>query len=264
MEHLGIIGTGNMGGAMALGVKDLSEVSLYGFDPSKERIKSLGETCGLVPCEHLKELCEKSSYILLAVKPHLVPVVLKEIQEYLKPDTCLISIAAGVSINRLQKLSDNICPVVRVMPNTPALVGKGVFALCLDDERLSEANKIFVTDLLEHMGATYVLEERLFDAFTGLIGSGPAYVFHIMEGLIDAGVSLGLGRHESTEMVKGLFTGSAKIAEKTSLHITQLKEMVTSPGGTTIAGLNKLEKYGVKHALYKGVKAAHDKSRKLG
>jgi pyrroline-5-carboxylate reductase len=114
------------------------------------------------------------------------------------------------------------------------------------------------------MGATYVLEERLFDAFTGLIGSGPAYVFHIMEGLIDAGVSLGLGRHESTEMVKGLFTGSAKMAEKTSLHITQLKEMVTSPGGTTIAGLNKLEKYGVKHALYKGVKAAHDKSRKLG
>jgi pyrroline-5-carboxylate reductase len=191
-------------------------------------------------------------------------VVLKEIKEYLRPDTCLISIAAGVSMDRLRELTDNACPVVRVMPNTPALVGKGVFALCLDDDRLSAANRTFVTGLLEHMGATYVLEERLFDAFTGLIGSGPAYLFYVMEGLIDAGVSLGLGRQESTEMVKGLFTGSALMAEKSPMHITQLKEMVTSPGGTTIAGLNKLEKYGVKHALFKGVKAAHDRSRKLG
>jgi pyrroline-5-carboxylate reductase len=167
-------------------------------------------------------------------------------------------------MDRLRELTDNACPVVRVMPNTPALVGKGVFALCLDDDRLSAANRTFVTGLLEHMGATYVLEERLFDAFTGLIGSGPAYLFYVMEGLIDAGVSLGLGRQESTEMVKGLFTGSALMAEKSPMHITQLKEMVTSPGGTTIAGLNKLEKYGVKHALFKGVKAAHDRSRKLG
>ena len=253
-----------MGGAMALGAKDLQDVSLYGFDPSRERIESLRATCGLVPCVHLQELCEKSTYILLAVKPHLVSVVLADIREYLKPDTCLVSIAAGVTMERLRELSGDVCPVVRVMPNTPALVGKGVFALCLEDDRLTEANKKFVTDLLGHMGDAHVLEERLFDAFTGLIGSGPAYVFHLMEGLIDAGVTLGLARHQATEMVKGLFSGSAKMAETTDMHITQLKEMVTSPGGTTIAGLNQLEKRAVKHALYKAVRKAHDRSRELG
>ncbi len=253
-----------MGGAMALGAKDLPDVSLYGFDPSRERLESFEKSCGLCPCEDLRDLCERSTYILLAVKPHLVPVVLADIQEYLEPDTCLVSIAAGVTVDRLKELSKAVCPVVRVMPNTPALVGKGVFALCLDDDRLTDANKEFVTRFLGHMGSTHVLEERLFDAFTGLIGSGPAYLFYAMEGLVDAGVTLGLGRYEATEMVKGLFSGSSKMAETAGMHITQLKEMVTSPGGTTIAGLNQLEKRAVKHALYKGVKASHDKSRKLG
>jgi pyrroline-5-carboxylate reductase len=264
MEHLGIIGTGNMGGALAQGAGDLEHVTLYGFDPSRERLQALEESCGLIPCEHLKELCTQATTILVAVKPHLVPQVLEEMRAYLTPDTCLVSIAAGVTLERLKQWSNQICPVIRVMPNTPALVGQGVFAVCLEDERLTPAHKTFVMDLLNHMGSAYVLEERLFDAFTGLIGSGPAYVFHFMEGLIDAGVSLGLGRQQATDMVKGLLTGSAQMAATSAMHITQLKEMVTSPGGTTMAGLNQLEKHACKHALYKAVKAAYDRSRELG
>ncbi len=263
MKHLGIIGTGNMGGAIALGAKDRNDISLYGFDPSQDRLASLQASCGLIPCEHLEVLCERSDYLLLAVKPHLVPEILYALQPHLTSSTCLISIAAGVSMAQLKTWSGTICPVMRVMPNTPALVGKGVFALCLEDERVTEAQKEFVQDVLSRMGRVHVLEERLFDAFTALVGSGPAYVLYVMEGLIDAGVSLGLGRHEATDMVKGLFSGSSKMAEMTDKHITQLKEMVTSPGGTTIAGLNKLEQQAVKYALYKGVKAAHDRSKKL-
>jgi pyrroline-5-carboxylate reductase len=264
MEHLGIIGTGNMGGALAMGAGDLAEVTLYGFDPSSKRLESLRAACGLIPCAHPQEVCQRSTYVLLAVKPHLVPVVLADMREHLGPDTCLISIAAGVTMDRLKELTDHVCPVIRVMPNTPALVGQGVFAVCLEDEGLTEANTTFVMDLLNHMGSAYELEERLFDAFTGLIGSGPAYVFHFMEGLIDAGVSLGLGRQQATDMVKGLVTGSATMAATSEMHITRLKEMVTSPGGTTIAGLNELEKRACKHALYKAVKAAYDRSRELG
>ncbi len=264
MASLGIIGTGNMGGAIALGARDISDVKVYGYDPSQERLNALQESCGLIPCEHLEALCSKAEYLLLAVKPHLAASVLEEMKPYLKSSTCLVSIAAGVSLARLKAWSGNACPVIRVMPNTPALVGKGVFALCLEDEGLTTAQKDFVVSLLGQMGTTHVLEERLFDAFTALIGSGPAYVLYMMEGLVDAGVSLGLGRGEATAMVKGLFGGSSTMAEMTDKHITELKEMVTSPGGTTIAGLNKLEKYAVKHALFKAVKAAQDRSRKLG
>ncbi len=262
--NVGIIGTGNMGGAIALGVKNCSDLSLFGYDPSAEKLAELADSCGLIPCASPRVVCEQAEYIILAVKPNMVRAILEDIRSLLGAEQCLISIAAGVTLKTLCHCSKDACPVVRIMPNTPALVGAGVFGICCDHPLVQEKHRVFIQDLFGRMGRTHVLEERLFDAFTGLIGSGPAYVFHLMEGFIDAGVTLGLTRAQSTDMVKGLFTGSVKMAEESDLHITLLKEMVTSPGGTTIAGLNVLEKKAVKHALYKGVKAATDRSRELG
>ncbi|MFA6810019.1 MAG: pyrroline-5-carboxylate reductase [Desulfoplanes sp.] len=261
---LGIIGTGNMGTAIALGVKTFPELALFGYNPSEDKLEALAERSGLIPCASSLDVCEQSEYIVLAVKPNVIKSVLEEIKPALGPKKCLISIAAGVTLESLRSFSGDICPVVRIMPNTPALVGAGVFGVCFDHALVLDEHKAFILNLFGCMGKTHVLKETLFDAFTGLVGSGPAYVFYLMEGFIDAGVALGLTRAQSTDMVKGLFTGSAKMAEKSDLHITQLKEMVTSPGGTTVAGLNVFEEKAVKHALYKGVKASMDRSKELG
>ena len=262
--NLGIIGTGSMGGAIAHGARAFPDLALFGYNPSAAKMEALADTCGLIPCASPEDVCRKAEYVVLAVKPNMIGDVLEKIAPVLGPKKCLLSIAAGVSLERLRSLSGDVCPVVRVMPNTPLLVGAGVFGICFDHPAVQEEHRTFILDFFGRMGKPHVLKEHLFDAFTGLIGSGPAYVFHLMEGLIDAGVTLGLTRAQSTDMVKGLFTGSAKMAEKSDLHITQLKEMVTSPGGTTIAGLNVLEKEAVKHALYLGVKAAKDRSTELG
>ena len=261
---LGIIGTGNMGAAIALGAKTFPELALFGYNPSEDKLEALAERTGLIPCASSLDVCEQAEYVILAVKPNMIQSVLEEIKPVLGPKKCLISIAAGVTLESLRSFSGETCPVVRIMPNTPVLVGEGIFGVCFDHALVQDAHRTFILEFFGRMGKTHVLKESLFDAFTGLIGSGPAYVFYLMEGFIDAGVTLGLTRDQSTDMVKGLFTGSAKMAEVSGQHITQLKEMVTSPGGTTIAGLNAFEKRAVKHALYKGVKASMDRSKELG
>jgi pyrroline-5-carboxylate reductase len=150
------------------------------------------------------------------------------------------------------------------MPNTPAMVGQGVFAVCFDDPALTPAAKDFLQGLFRSLGQVHVLGEDRFDAFTAVAGSGPAYVFYFMEAIVEAGVTLGLTRAQSTEMVKKLFSGSAALAEETSMHLSELREMVTSPAGTTIAATNVLDLGAVRGKIVEAVKAASDRSREMG
>lgn len=261
MKTLGFIGLGHMGGAIAKGLAPTKMFELWGFDPNPQIAASLKDIMYL---RKSGQEAAQADFLLLAVKPQIMRSVLTDLAPAIKPETCIISIAAGITLEKLKEWSGNHCPVVRAMPNTPAMVGKGVYALCLDDKCLSTETKAVVTSLFAAIGQAHVLPERLFDAYTGLIGSGPAYVFAFMEALIDAGVTLGLDRNQATNMVKALLAGSVAMTEEMNEHLTTLKEMVTSPGGTTIAGLNALDEHRFRFAINQAVAASAKRSKELG
>ncbi|MGE4553100.1 MAG: pyrroline-5-carboxylate reductase, partial [Desulfovibrionaceae bacterium] len=231
---IGFIGLGNMGAAIVRGLRDLE---VWGIDLNAAHVQALKDDCGLHPAASVAELADHCDYLLLAVKPQHAEAVLKDLTPHLKPTHCLMSICAGLTVKRLKKWTDKTCPVVRYMPNTPAMVNQGVFALCLDDEDLTDAQKTFAKELVEPLGAVFPLPEKDFDAFTAVVGSGPAYVFYWMEACIEAAVNLGIARPQATQMVYGLFAGSTKLAQESDKHVSVLREMVTSPAGTTIKAL---------------------------
>lgn len=261
MKTLGFIGLGHMGGAIARGLASTKMFELWGFDPNPQIAAKLKDTVRLWDTG---QDVAQADFLLLAVKPQIMRSVLTGLAPAIKPETCIISIAAGITLEKLKAWSGGKNPVVRAMPNTPAMVGKGVYALCLDDDLLNENTKAVVTALFAGIGQAHVLPERLFDAYTGLIGSGPAYVFAFMEALIDAGVTLGLDRTQATNMVKGLLSGSVTMAEEMGEHLTTLREMVTSPGGTTIAGLNALDEHRFRFAVNQAISASAKRSKELG
>jgi pyrroline-5-carboxylate reductase len=261
---VGFLGTGSMGGAIAAGLANRSGMTLAGFDPDRDRLARLATQTGLRPFPSAAELTASSQYLLLAVKPQQVRSLLEEISPWLRPETCLISIAAGVPLSRLRQWSGGGCPVARVMPNTPALVGAGVFALCLDDPALSPVQKGFVLELFQGLGDVHVLVEKHFDPFTAVIGSGPAYVFYFMESLIEAAVTMGIPREDATAMVKGLFSGSARLSAQSELSLSELREMVCSPGGSTMAGLNHFDRMALRGSIIDAVLQAWKRNLELG
>ena len=261
MKRFGFIGLGNMGGAIARGLAASGNFELHGFDPSEAMC---GKNADIMAIHKTAaDVAQHSDFVLLAVKPQVMKPVLEGFATSVGPETCLVSIAAGITVAQLAAWSGGSCPVIRVMPNTPAMVGKGVYALCFDHDLVTEDLRATIFGAFDSIGKTHVLPERLFDAYTGLIGSGPAYVYAFMEGLIDAGVTLGLTRAQATDMITGLVGGCALMAEADGAHPTLLKEMVTSPGGTTIAGLNALDEHRFKFALSQAVQAAARRSREL-
>lgn len=262
MKRFGFIGLGNMGGAIAKGLAQAQRFCLHGFDPNADMCRKQAEIMTIHASA--RELVRNADYVLLAVKPQVMDQVLADLAPALTPETCLLSIAAGITLPQLIEWSGDVCPVVRIMPNTPAMVGKGVYALCFDHSRVEAEHQKVIQETFASIGQAHVLPEKFFDAYTGLIGSGPAYVFAFMEALIDAGLTLGLTRSQATVMVTGLVAGSALMAEAEGAHPTLLKEMVTSPGGTTIAGLNALDEHRFRFAVTQAVLAATRRSTELG
>jgi len=263
MTTVGFIGTGNMGGAIIKGLSPRQDLKLLGFNPSKDKLAALAQY-RLEAVNSSLELARRSDFILLAVKPHQVAAVLSEIEEELGKDKCVLSIAAGLKTESLREWCGDQCAIVRIMPNTPAMVGAGVFAICLEDQRLDAERAALVKEMFAGLGQVHVLPEKQFDAFTALAGSGPAYVFYFMEAVIEAGVTLGLTRVQATQMTKALFAGSAKLTEESDMHISVLREMVCSPGGTTIAALNVFDENAVRSAIVQGMKRCAERSKELG
>ena len=263
MNTIGFIGTGNMGGAIVRGLSARDDVRLLGYDLNKDSLDALAPF-GLEAVSTTLELARRSDYVLLAVKPHQVAAVLDEIQGELAKDKCVLSIAAGMRMDALREAAGSECAIVRIMPNTPAMVGAGVFALCLEDTRLDAERAALIKELFAGLGQVHVLPEKQFDAFTALAGSGPAYVFYFMEAVIEAGVTMGLTRAQSTEMTEALFAGSSKLASESDLHVSVLREMVCSPAGTTIAATNVFDEHAVRSAILKGVLRSKERSEELG
>ncbi|GAB6125413.1 pyrroline-5-carboxylate reductase [Humidesulfovibrio idahonensis] len=262
-QSVGFIGVGNMGSAIVTRLA-AHNIEVHGCDPNAERLSKLAQEIGLKMEATPADLVKNCRYVLLAMKPqHLAPVV-EEIAPLLTQEHCLLSIAAGVTQKRLMELSGSRCPVVRIMPNTPVLVGAGVFALCFDDPSLDAERRDFVRALIAPLGQVHELPEKLFDAFTSIAGCGPAYVFYVMDAVVEAGVNLGLPRAQTTEIVKALFSGSAKLAEEGGLHLAELREMVTSPAGSTIRATMHFDRMAMRGIIVDAVREAYDRNVELG
>ena len=265
MAKIGFIGGGQMAEALVRGIltaKVAKAREIFISEPQKERRDYLKKAYGVIIVSENKEILAKVETVILAVKPQVLAEVLTDIAPAVEERHLIISIAAGIPLSFLESRLPEGTRVIRVMPNTPALVLEGMSVLSpgasATEKDLDQAQQIFSA-----IGEALCLPEIYLDAVTGLSGSGPAYVFAFIEGLIDAGVRVGLPRPQAEKLVIQTVLGAARLAKETGKDPYQLKAMVTSPGGTTIAGLKEMEKAGFKGVLFEAVEAATRRSQEL-
>lgn len=263
---LGFIGAGNMAEAMIRGIVQNQLVPpdrILASDISGERREHISGTLHVETVRDNGSLVDQSNVIFLSVKPQAVPRVLNGIGPHMGPEKLLVSIVAGVPIKTLSAGMPEGPRIVRTMPNTPVTVMEGAMAIASDSPALPEDLETVET-LFGPLGSTVRIEEKLIDAVTGLSGSGPAYVFMVLEALADGGVKMGLPRDVAETLAAQTLMGSAKMFLETRMNPAELKCMVTSPGGTTVAGIHELEKGGLRAALMNAVEAATKRSMELG
>ncbi len=239
----GIAGCGAMGSALAQGMikgGKLIPGSLLLYDLRDENMIRLCKELEANPATDLVDLCRNCQLMFLAIKPQDIPPVLLELKDHLKPSQVLVSIAAGITTGFLQNRLPEGSKVVRLMPNTPCLIGEGAIALSPGSAATRE-DVALVKELIEPLGITVEIPENLMEAVTGLSGSGPAYIFLILEALIDGGVEVGLSREVATALAVQTVIGAARMVQITGRHPAELKNAVTSPAGTTISALRILE-----------------------
>lgn len=261
-DRIGFIGGGRMAEAIIKGLlssKNAKRESISVFDIDQKRLEHLKKDCEIKICRDNQEVVEASGVIILAIKPQVMSQVIRDLK--VPRDRLVISIAAGVRMDVLEKNFPGV-PVIRAMPNNPAQVLAGISALSLGQrakkEDLKKAQKIFSA-----VGEVVEVEERLMDAVTGLSGSGPAFIYLAIEALVEAGETLGINKGVAEKLAIQTVLGSAKTILKTGKKASELREMVTSPGGTTLEGLKILEEKNYKEALLSAVKAAARRSKEL-
>jgi pyrroline-5-carboxylate reductase len=265
-RKIGMVGAGNMAGALIRGMlasKQVLPEQLRASDVRKERLSELAAEFGITTHGDNHELCEWANVVVLAVKPQVMDRTLDQVGPALQPGTLVISIAAGVPIRALEARLPETVRVVRAMPNTAAIVLAGATGIA-PGSRATDADVEFTRALFDATGRSVVLEESLIDAVTGLSGSGPAYIMLIIEALADGGVKVGLHRDTALLLAAQTVFGSAKLLLDTGEHPGRLKDMVTSPGGTAIAGLHTLESGGLRRTLIDAVDVATRRAQELG
>jgi pyrroline-5-carboxylate reductase len=265
-KKVGFVGAGNMGEALIKGLVAANLVpaeAIYASDPRRERLQTLDTQYGIQLVGDNAELIARTDVVILAVKPQIMASVLREIAAAVTKRKLLISIAAGVSTAMIRATLGKETRLIRVMPNTPALVLEGVTAIAksdgLEPGDLETAEEIFAA-----VGKVVVLGEDALDAVTGLSGSGPAFVAVVIESLADGGVKMGLDRITAMTLATQTVLGAARLLLETGLHPGALKDMVSSPGGTSIAGIAALEEGGIRTTFIKAVERATHRSRELG
>lgn len=265
-QRIGFLGAGNMGEALIKGVLAARLVTpdvIQITDVRADRAKELDSRYGVRVAADNTTLVRTSDIVVLAVKPQSMTAVLAEIAPAVSRATLLISIAAGVSTATLRAGLGKDARLIRVMPNTPALVLEGATAIARADG-LEPGDLDTASELFGAVGRVVTLGEDAMDAVTGLSGSGPAYVAIVVESLADGGVKMGLDRATAMTLATQTVLGAARLLLDTGLHPGALKDMVSSPGGTTIAGIGALEEGGIRTTLIKAVERATLRSRELG
>ena len=256
---LGFIGCGNMGGALARAAS--GEIFLY--DKNTDAADALATEIGGNAEGSAVALTEKCDMVFLGVKPNIVPAVLEEIKHALDKATVLVSMAAGVAIEKLETVLGKQTPVIRIMPNTPAQVGEGMILVC-KNAAVTEGMLDGFLSCMSGAGRFDVIDERLIDAASAVSGCGPAFVYMFIEALADGGVKCGLPRDKALLYAETTVKGAAALALSSGKNPGALKDAVCSPGGSTIAGVRALEQNGFRGAVIDCIVAANEKNKELG
>jgi len=266
-KKIAIVGGGNMGVALAKGIlqtKWATPDRMMIAEPLKERLEHIkGISKGIRASHSNGEAAEWADVVLLAIKPQIMSRVLEEIKPVLKDGKLIISVAAGITTSHIEKKVGGKIAVIRAMPNIAAVVREAATAIC-PGKYGSEEDMAVARHIFESVGIVVDVEEELMDAVTGLSGTGPMYVFQILEGLSDAGVKAGLSRDTANTLAVQTLIGSSKLIQATKEHPAKLKDLITSPGGTAISALHSLEKNGLKALLIDAVEVAAKRSHELG
>lgn len=256
----GFIGSGNMGGAIARALAKKTKNFL--LTDRSGKAKALAEELGV--SYGTNEDAARCDRVFLGVKPHMMQDMLAPLQEILRQRRpLLITMAAGLQINQIEAFAGTRLPVIRIMPNTPVAVGKGVIQYCRNDLVTDEVLEDFLQDL-QHAGMLDALEERLIDAGSALSGSGPAYVYMFLEALADGAVACGIPRAKAMEYAAATIIGAGEMFLATGQHPGALKDAVCSPGGSTIMGVKALENKGFRGAVMDCVTATYNRNKELG
>ena len=260
---IGFIGAGNMGSAIIGGiVKNNISDNIIVYDKNKEGLVKLSDKFGINIAKDNIEVVKESDILFLAIKPNILYDVIDEIKDDVNEETVIVSIVAGQSIEKIENAFGKNIKLVRVMPNTPALIGEGMSALCKNAD-VTDKDMEVVLNIFKGIGVAEEVSEYMMDAVTAVSGSSPAYVFMFIEAMADAAVMGGMPRAKAYTFAAQAVVGSAKMILETGMHPGALKDMVTSPGGTTIEGCEALERGGMRYAVIDCINVATEKSKRL-
>ena len=261
----GFIGCGNMASAIMGGILKknvMTKEEVMASDVSEAARKKAADTLGITVYEDNCEMAAKADILVLAVKPFYMEGVIAQIRDTVKEDTLIISIAAGKTVGWIEEQFQKPIKLVRTMPNTPALVGEGAAGICCN-ERVSDAEKETVLKIFRSFGKAEIMTEAMIDVVGAVSGSSPAYVFMFIEAMADAAVAEGMPRPQAYQFAAQAVYGSAKMVLETGKHPGELKDMVCSPAGTTIEGVQVLETKGMRSAVMEAIRACVSKTRML-
>lgn len=262
---IGFIGCGNMGSAMVGGMiksKVVNKEDVTVSSKTEGTLNNLKNKFGVSATLDNKEVVLKSDIIILAVKPYMYEGVIKEISDVVTDEKIIVTIAAGVTIEKVTNWFNKKIKLIKTMPNTPALVGEAMTAMCAN-EKITDEELQQVISIFQSFGRVELLAEKDFHGFTALCGSSPAYVFMFIEAMADAAVKQGIQRKKAYNLAAQAVLGSAKMVLETGIHPGELKDMVCSPGGTTIEAVAELEKSGFRAAVINAIEKCEEKSKKM-
>jgi len=265
-KNIGFLGAGNMGEALIAGLVKACIIEPHRVLASRRSevaLAYLKDTYGIRTTTDNRELVRQSDVVVLSVKPQVMQTVLDECSDAFREGQVVISIAAGITTTYLDARVGHSIPVVRVMPNTPALVGEAMSPFCLGRHG-SDAQALLASEIFSAVCVTVQVQETAMDAITALSGTGPAYLFYLLEGLIEAGVEMGLPEHLSRALVRQTAYGAAKLVVETTRSPRQLRAQVTSPQGTTHAAMTFLDSAGFLKELAEAVQRARERAKELG
>lgn len=265
-KKIGFIGAGNMakaiiGGMVKSNLVEAENIFIYG--PHEEKLRITQKEFGVEIGSSAKVLAENMDILFIAVKPNIFLKVLAEVSEYIKEDTLIVSIAAGVTIEDMEKVLTDNHKIIRTMPNTPALVNEGMSSIC-GNSKVTEEELLLIKEIFDSFGKTEVLPEYLIHSVIGVSGSSPAYIFMIIEAMADGAVLGGMPRDKAYKFAAQAVLGSAKMVLETGKHPGELKDMVCSPSGTTIEAVKVLEEKGVRSAIIEAMQKCMNKSKEMG
>ncbi len=264
-KKIGFVGCGNMGSAMVGGILNsglLDSKDIIASCKRESSARNLKEKFNIKTTLNNVEVCKESDIIFLAVKPYMYKDVIVEIRDYIDDKKIIVTIAAGVTLAKVEEWFNKEIKIVKTMPNTPALVGEAMTAICAN-KNVTKDELDIVISIFNSFGKSEVLEEKYFHAFTALCGSSPAYVYMFIEAMADAAVKQGLPRDKAYKMASQAVLGSAKMVLETKENPGKLKDNVCSPGGTTIEAVIELERQGFRNAVISAIEKCEEKSKRM-